>query len=139
MKRLAPAVKSRVAQQNKIRAEREQRGRTPLQCVCTPDCIGRGKDIDRGGAVYNWAERSFVGLADHADSLHVIGEKVFNSKRMSLGNLQTVVAADFEGDEAVRQRFMNAYSKYGEDDPEVDAFLPETVYTHWGRFSPWQL
>lgn len=127
LKRLASEVESGVAWQNRAREEREQRGRKPLQSVFTRDCIERGKDIDCGGAAYNWAECSFVGLANLADSLFVIKEEVFNAKRMSLGKLQEILAKDFERYEDVRQRFMNAYPKYGQDSPGVDAFLPEIV------------
>lgn len=127
LKRLAAKVKSGAAEQNRLRAEREQHGGKPLQSVFTRDCIGRGKDIDRGGAVYNWVECSFVGLANLADSLYVIREEVFNAKRMSFSDLEAILAADFEGDESIRHRFMNAYPKYGQDNPEVDAFFPEMV------------
>lgn len=127
LKRLAAKVKSGAAEQNRLRAEREQHGGKPLQSVFTRDCIGRGKDIDRGGAVYNWVECSFVGLANLADSLYVIREEVFNAKRMSFSDLEAILAADFKGDESIRHRFMNAYPKYGQDNPEVDAFFPEMV------------
>lgn len=127
LKRLASTVDSGVAEQNRARAKREQRGGKPRQSVFTRDCIKRGKDIDRGGAAYNWVECSFVGLANLVDSLFVIREEVFNTKRMSPRELQEILADDFEGHENIRQRFMNAYPKYGQDSLEVDAFLTTIV------------
>ena len=127
LKRLASAVASGVDTQNAFRKQRDERGGKPLQSVFTRDCLARGKDIDRGGAVYNWVECSFVGLANLVDSLYLIREEVFNSKKMSLKELQTILANDFAGREPVRQRFMNAYPKYGQDVPEIDAFFQETM------------
>jgi len=127
LKRLASVVKTGVAEQNRLRQDREQWGRKPLQSVFTRDCIEKGRDIDQGGATYNWVECSFVGLANLADSLYVIREEVFSTKRMSFGELQALLAADFEGNEALRQRFLNAYPKYGQDNPDADAFFPEVV------------
>jgi formate C-acetyltransferase len=123
--RLAAEVESGVVLQNKTRQEREQWGRKPLQSVFTRDCVERGKDIDCGGAVYNWVECSFVGLANFADSMFVIKKEVFDSERMSLRELQEILAQNYECHEGVRQRFMNAYPKYGQDSPDVDAFLPK--------------
>ncbi len=127
MKRLGAAVKAAVEEQNQTRREREQRGRKPLQSVFTRDCIGRGKDIDCGGAIYNWVECSFVGLANLADSLQVIREEMFNSKRMTFRDLHAILASDFKGHEEARQRFLNAFPKYGQDNPAVDSFFPEIM------------
>lgn len=127
LKRLGAAVKTGVEEQNRLRLAREQRGRKPLQSVFTRDCIGRGKDIDCGGAIYNWVECSFVGLANLADSMYVIREEVFNSSRISLGNLNTLLTSDFKNHESMRQRFLNAFPKYGQDNLDVDAFLPEIM------------
>jgi formate C-acetyltransferase len=126
-KRLVLNVESKVVLQNKARKEREQFGRKPLQSVFTRNCIERGKDIDCGGATYNWVECSFVGLANLADSLFVIREEVFNAKRISLRKLHELLACDFEGCENIRQRFMNAYPKYGQGSSDVDDFLSEIV------------
>ncbi len=109
------------------RGLRKTHGGKPLQSVFTRDCISRGRDIDDGGALYNWVECSFVGLANLADGLYVIREEVFRRKRLSLSELKDILDADFEGHEAVRRRFAEAYPKYGHDDPEVDALFAHTV------------
>ena len=110
----------RRAERDRARA-RASSGGKPLQSVFTRDCIARGRDIDDGGARYNWVECSFVGLANLADSLHVIREEVFGGQRMSLAELKEMLDANFEGHEALRQRFLNGHPKYGNDRPEVDA------------------
>ena len=125
--RVAQAVADAVADENRTRADRRAYGRKPLQSVFTRDCIERGRDIDDGGARYNWVECSFVGLANLADSLHVIREEVFETKRMSLPDLKAVLDANFEGHEEARLRFLQGYPKYGQDCPEVDALFGETI------------
>ncbi len=127
LKQLSSRVESGVALENKARTERAQRGRKPLQSVFTRDCIERGKDIDCGGAVYNWVECSFVGLANLADSLLVIREEVYNKKRLSLREMQEILTQDFDNHEPIRQRFMNAYPKYGQDEAESDALMAQVV------------
>ncbi len=110
-----------VRQQNIARESRRMHKRHPLQSVLTRDCISRGRDIDDGGARYNWVECSFVGLANLVDSLKVIKEEVFESKNMSVSELKTILENDFSGNESLRQKFLNAYPKYGLNNPEVDA------------------
>ncbi len=126
-KRLADAISAATVGINENRKARQQRGRKPLQSVFTRDCIARGKDIDDGGAVYNWVECSFVGLGNLADSLHVIREEVFRQKAMTFAQLHEVLTSNFENAEEVRQRFLNTYPKYGVGCDEVDAFVADTV------------
>ncbi len=125
--RLEKAVAAAVGEQNRLRMERDERGRKPLQSVFTRDCISRGRDIDCGGAVYNWVECSFVGLANLADSLYVIRDEIFGPKRMSFQALKDILGADFKDRETDRLRFLNAYPKYGQDHEGVDALVGETV------------
>ncbi|MCY3021177.1 MAG: hypothetical protein NTW87_19355 [Planctomycetota bacterium] len=125
--RLAREIEKAVAEQNGFRRRRRERGGKPLQSVLTRDCVVRGRDIDDGGARYNWVECSFVGLANLADSFHVVREEVFTRRRLSFKDLTTVLDADFAGQESVRQRFMNSYPKYGQDAGEVDELFGRMV------------
>jgi formate C-acetyltransferase len=134
--RLARAIGKGVARQDAWRRARQRSMRRPLQSVFTRDCIARGRDLEEGGARYNWIECSFIGLANLADALYVIREEVYRQKRLSLAELMVVLDADFEGFEAVRQRFLNGYPKYGQDVAEVDnlvadmmSFVSETCST----------
>jgi len=123
--RLSNVVAEGVEVQNRLRDERQRHGRKPLQSVFTRDCIARGRDIDDGGAIYNWIECSFVGLANLADSLLVIREEIFNRRRMSFAELKAILDANYEGHEETRQRFLKSHVKYGQDDPEVDGIVSE--------------
>ena len=125
--RLGREIAEGARAQNEARVQRRKHGRKPLQSVFTRDCIARGRDIDDGGAVYNWVECSFVGLANLADSLEVIREEVFNEKRLTLAGLKAILDADYEGHEPTRRRFLEKYPKYGHDCAEVDALLEKAV------------
>lgn len=126
-RRLADAIDAGVAQQNAWRRERQRWMRRPLQSLFTRDCIERGRDLEDGGARYNWIECSFIGLANLADALFVIREEVYRHKRMSLPDMKEILDMDFEGFEAIRQRFLNGYPKYGQDVAEVDALVANTM------------
>jgi formate C-acetyltransferase len=125
--RLAAAIAEGVAEQNEARRQRQAHMRRPLQSVFTRDCIARGRDIEDGGARYNWIECSFIGLANLADALYVIREEVYRQQRLTLREMQAVLAADFVGHEAVRQRWLNRYPKYGQGIEDVDEVLAEVL------------
>lgn len=123
--RLSREIASAAAAQNVWRKARFDHGGKPLQSVLTRDCIARGLDIDRGGALYNWVECSFVGMANLADSLHVIREEVYRTGRYSLPGLKALLDSDYADAETVRQRFLHALPKYGNGVAAVDALVAE--------------
>ncbi|MCC7262802.1 MAG: hypothetical protein IT369_09805 [Candidatus Latescibacteria bacterium] len=125
--RLEQAVTQAVAEQNQARQVRRERGRKPLQSIFTRDCLARGLDMDEGGAGYNWAECSFVGLANLADALYVLREEIYRQRRLDFAELKAALDADFAGNEALRLRFLNGYPKYGQDCAEVDALVAQVV------------
>ncbi|MBN1580213.1 MAG: hypothetical protein JXA89_05885, partial [Anaerolineae bacterium] len=125
--RLASAIAEGVAQQNEWRRQRQTHCRRPLQSVFTRDCITRGCDIEDGGAIYNWAECSFIGLANLADSLHVIRQEIYQRQQMTMAELKAVLDANFADREMVRQRFLNGYPKYGQGSAILDDLFGETV------------
>lgn len=119
-RRLAQTVEAEVAEQDRRRRQRQAEWRRPLQSVFTRDCLARGRDIEDGGARYNWVECSFIGLANLADSLLVIREEVYREQRLTLARLYAVLESDFSSEEALRQRFLNGHPKYGQGSVEVD-------------------
>lgn len=127
-KHLGSKIRDAVIDQNRCRETRVRFMARPLQSALTRDCLARGLDIEQGGAVYNWVECSFVGLANLADSLAVIREEVFGeTPKLTLTQLRTVLESNFAGHEDVRQRFLNKYPKYGNADPRVDGFVEQAM------------
>ena len=127
--RLGQAVEEAVKEQDSARRRREQFGGKPLQSVFTADCLGRGLDIDRGGARYNWIECSFVGLANLVDSLEVVRKEVYESGRVSFAGLQSLLESDFADHESERRRFLQAHEKYGNNAGTVEALMNRVVKT----------
>ncbi len=125
--RLAGVIEAAVCEQNDWRRQRQAIGRRPLQSVFTRDCIERGRDIDDGGARYNWVECSFVGLANLVDSLHVLREEVFERGRLTMAQLKHATESDFDGEELLRRRLLDTHAKYGHDQPEVDELFARIV------------
>lgn len=127
MKRLGGEITASVVLQNELRERRRQFGGKPLQSVFTNDCIERGRDIDDGGARYNWIECSFVGLANLADSLNVIKNEIFDGKRMDFRAMKAILDSNFEGREPERVRFLQGHQKYGNDDAGVDEIFQKMI------------
>ncbi len=122
-KRLGTAIAGAVAHQSRLREDRRRFGRKPLQSLFTRDCVERMRDIDDGGALTNWVECSFVGLANLADSLEVIRAEVFETRRLTMAELKRILNDDFVGHEETRQRFLNKHPKYGNQVERVDALV----------------
>ncbi len=93
---------------------------TPLVSCFVDDCLERGVDIRSGGARYNFTSPNAVGLANVADSLETIRKKVFEEKKYSLGKIRQLLMDNYQGNEAVRQEFINDVPKYGNDVDSVD-------------------
>ncbi len=126
-RRLADKIASEAAVQNQWRRQRREHGRKPLQGLFTRSCIERGRDIDDGGAEYNWVECSFVGIANLADSLHAIREEVYDRGTLSLAELKAALDANFAGQEPLRQRLLQGCPKYGNQCEAVDSLVAGVV------------
>ncbi len=101
----------------------------PFASCIVDDCLDVGRDHDRGGCRYQWAENSFVGLSNLADSLVAIEELVYSTGELTLAEFHAICERDFDGAEALRQRITNDMPSYGNDDDRVDA-----IAARWGAF-----
>jgi formate C-acetyltransferase len=90
--------------------------------ILTDDCIARGRDMNAGGAVYNYHSVSAIGLPNVADSLHAIDRLIFRERALTMEALLEALASDFADAEPVRKLLLNRAEKYGNDCPEVDAW-----------------
>jgi formate C-acetyltransferase len=90
-------------------------------CSClTQDCLGRGKTIKEGGAVYDFISGLQVGIANMADSLSAIKKLVYDEKKLTLSALLSILRNNWEGEEVLRQYVLNRYTYYGNDNDEAD-------------------
>lgn len=71
--------------------------RTPLPFLSAmvDDCIGRGKSVQEGGAIYNFTGPQAFGVADTGDSVYAIQKHVFEDKTITMEQLKEALAANF--------------------------------------------
>jgi formate C-acetyltransferase len=88
------------------------------------DCLGRGKPIKEGGAVYDFISGLQVGIANLGDSLAAIKKCVFEDHTITTGELWDALLNDFSGvrGKEIQAALANA-PKYGNDDDYVDTLL----------------
>ena len=67
----------------------------PFQSSMVEDCIGRGKSLQEGGAVYNFTGPQGFGIANNTDGLIAIKKLVFDEGRVSLTELRDALEANF--------------------------------------------
>ena len=98
-----------------------------LCSVFVDDCLGRGKTIHEGGAVYDFVSGLQVGIANLGNSLAAIKKLVFEERAISAEELLNHLENNFEGvdGEKVRLKLVNAAPKYGNDDEYVDSLIRE--------------
>ncbi|MEQ3338301.1 glycyl radical protein [Clostridium butyricum] len=98
-----------------------------LCSALTEDCIGRGKTIKEGGAVYDFISGLQVGIANMADSLAAIKKLVFEEKKITPEQLWNAIIDDFTSEESqkIQQILINESPKYGNDDDYVDNLVVE--------------
>ena len=98
-----------------------------LCSTLTQDCIGRGKTIKEGGAVYDLISGLQIGIANMADSLEAIKKLVFEEKKITPQQLWDALQDDFmsEENQKIQSMLINEAPKYGNDDDYVDQLVVE--------------
>ena len=98
-----------------------------LCSALTDDCIGRGKTIKEGGAVYDFISGLQVGIADMADSLAAIKKLVYEEKKITRQQLWNAILDDFQSQEGkkIQEMLINDAPKYGNDNDYVDNLVVE--------------
>jgi len=62
------------------------------------DCIGRGKSVQEGGAIYNFTGPQGFGIANMADSLYAVKTLVFDKKEVSMKDLKNALKYNYGKD-----------------------------------------
>ncbi len=96
-----------------------------LCSALTQDCIGRGKTLKEGGAVYDFISGLQVGIANMADSLAAIKKLVYEERKISQDQLMDALKDDFTSpqNQKIRHMLINDAPKYGNDDDYVDQLV----------------
>jgi formate C-acetyltransferase len=105
---------------------------TPFVSGLVNDCVERGRELKKGGAVYDFSGGQTGNIANAADSLAAIKKLVFEERRLNARELQEALESDFAGahGEFIRQLLVNQAPKYGNDDDYVDCIAKE-AYSHY--------
>ncbi|MBP3871493.1 MAG: glycyl radical protein [Faecalicoccus sp.] len=103
-----------------------------LCSTLTQDCLGRGKTIKEGGAIYDYISGLQVGIADMADSLAAIKKLVFDDHKLTQDELMTALETDFAGEngERIRHMLINDAPKYGNDDDYADQMIVDAYASY---------
>jgi len=93
----------------------------PFTSALMEDCIGKAVDWHQGGARYNQAVMSGVGVGTVADSFSAVKKHIFEDKKYSLAELNKALDEDFRGHEAVLRNLLDHTPHYGNDNDEADS------------------
>ena len=104
----------------------------PFLSLLIDDCISKGKDYHDGGARYNTTYIQGVGLGSITDALTSIRHHIYAHKTLSMGELISILEADYDGHEQLRQQMLNRTPKYGNDDDLADGVMQRVfeIYFH---------
>jgi formate C-acetyltransferase len=96
-----------------------------LCSALTEDCIGRGKTLKEGGAVYDFISGLQVGIANLADSLAAIKKLVYEEQKVTQEELWEALMTDYasECSQEIQQMILNDVPKYGNDDDYTDQLV----------------
>lgn len=122
-KSLEELTRASVIVENAIDLASERDVPDVLCSALTEDCIGRGKTIKEGGAVYDFISGLQVGIANLSDSLAAIKKLVYEEKKITAKELTDALKDNFESPESqrIQRMLINDAPKYGNDDDYVDS------------------
>jgi formate C-acetyltransferase len=80
---------------NAIDTAHAQRCPLPFQSSMVDDCIGRGKSMQEGGAIYNFTGPQGFGIANNTDGLIAIKKLVFEERRIGMLELREALRANY--------------------------------------------
>lgn len=98
-----------------------------LCSALTDDCIGRGKTIKEGGAIYDFISGLQVGIANMADSLAAVKKLVYEERKITREQLWNAILDNFQSPEnrKIQDMLINEAPKYGNDNDYVDNLIVE--------------
>lgn len=95
---------------NAIDTAHAERCPLPFLSSMIEDCIGQGKSVQEGGAVYNFTGPQGFGIANMADSLYAIKTLIYEQKKITMAELKEALAHNFGkgiGTEKIQEITMN--------------------------------
>ena len=91
-------IKLMVNSDNAIDKAHARRTPLPFLSSMVEDCIGRGKSVQEGGAVYNFTGPQGFGIANMADALYAVKTLVYDEKKYTLKEVKNALEKNFSGE-----------------------------------------
>lgn len=83
---------------NAIDLAHAERCPLPFESSMVEDCIGRGKSLQEGGAIYNFTGPQGFGIANMADALYAIKKLVFEEKTVTMQDYKEAIDNNYGKD-----------------------------------------
>jgi formate C-acetyltransferase len=80
---------------NSIDVAHAERCPLPFLSGMIEDCIGRGKSVQEGGAIYNFTGPQGFGIANMTDSLYAVRKLVFEEKQVTMSEFKRALAVNY--------------------------------------------
>jgi pyruvate formate-lyase/glycerol dehydratase family glycyl radical enzyme len=123
-----------ISQVNKVDLAHQRLKPLPYLSLLIEDCIGKGKDVSAGGALYNHSGPQGVGIGTVADSLTAIKQLVFDEKKVDGKTLLHAIKANWEGHEPlyalVNSDRMHCYGNDDDYADDIARFVTATYCKH---------
>lgn len=100
---------------------------SPFYSSMMEGTLESGRDFDTWGAIYNETDFQLGALSNAADALYAIRKLVYENKEYTLRELNEILLNNWDGHEDLRQRILNEFPKFGNNDPEVDSIANEIL------------
>ena len=116
---------------NAIDAAHAVRVPLPFQSSMVADCIGRGKSLQEGGAIYNFTGPQGFGIANMTDALIAVRELVYEKKLVSMRELRDALSANFGmgySGKSAEKLTASIVSELAKNGVTVDEKIVRTVY-----------
>lgn len=127
-KQAAYYFKQQIIGDNLIDLVTEEGIADPFVSLLVEDCIGRGKTIKQGGAIYDYCGPLYVGIANVGNSLAAVKKLVFDDKVITGAQLKYALETNYQDQTTsptgaeIRKMLIEA-PKYGNDDDYVDSIM----------------
>ena len=115
-KQMSFFVKHLAEADNCVDIAHAERAPLPFLSAMVDDCMGRGKSVQEGGAIYNFTGPQAFGVADSGDSVYAMKKFVFDDKSLTMADLKEALDANFglgPGREGKRERQHRADGRAG--------------------------
>ncbi len=100
---------------------------SPFASAMIDGPMEKGLDLTRGGAIYNSTGVQLISFSNVVDSLYAVKKAVFEDGVMSLEELATYLAEDWDDADDKRAYLLHKIPKYGNDNDEVDAMAAKVL------------